>query len=71
MTPRLIGYLALAAMLAGSIGAVYFAGRKAERDRQAIEELTRDNRTLENINDAIADPRTPDDIRERLRDLAQ
>ena len=41
--------------------------RRSENVRQAVE----NGETLENIIDAISDPRTPDDIRERLRQLSQ
>lgn len=66
-------------VLAGAVVAVAIAGVvylrydavQRERARQEAEELRRNLDTRKRIDDAINDPRTPADILERLRQLAQ
>ena len=63
----------------GAVAALVVAGGvylriDAVRDERARQDAVRANQhiqTMERINDAISDPRTPDDIRRRLRELAE
>ena len=60
--------------VAVAIGGVVYLRMDAvwkERARQEAEEMRRNIDTRKRIDDAIFDPRTPDSIRERLRQLAE
>lgn len=67
-------FVLIGAAIALAIGAVvwlrYDAVQK-ERARQEAEEMRRHIDTRKRIDDAISDPLTPDDIIERLRQLAE
>lgn len=66
-------------ILAGAVVAVAIAGVvylrvdavQKERARQQTEEMQRNLDTRKRIDDAISNPRTPADVRERLRQLSQ
>ena len=68
--PRLYLYGAiLAALVAAGVYLRWDATQDAKRALEAAQREHRE-RTIERVNDATNDPRTPDAIRERLRDLA-
>lgn len=60
----------LAVAVAGVVYLRYDVIHK-ERVRKAAEEMRQHIDTRKRIDDAISNPRTPDDVRERLRQLAQ
>lgn len=53
------------------VGGAYLWGRHSAQQAAEIERLRQQIETRDRIDDAIADPRTPADILERLRRLAQ
>ena len=66
-------YMWAAVVVILAAGALYLR-HDAVRDDRRKEEARRLNaeaETHERIRNAISDPRTPDDIRQRLRNLAQ
>ncbi len=72
LIPRRV-YIALAVIALAGAAATWLRvdAVRGERARVESEQLRQQAETLERINDAISDDRTPDDIRQRLRDLAQ
>lgn len=61
--------LGIAAVVLGVLGAVYFLGGRDARDK--LDDARREIDTHERIDDATSDPRSPDDIIDRLRGLAE
>lgn len=64
-------WAAAAALVAASIVYLRYDAVMDERRKEEARKLKQQAETHERIQDAISDPRTPDDIRRRLRELAE
>lgn len=71
LTNRLVLAGAVVAVAVGGVVYLRYEAVQRERDRAAAEQVQRELDTRKRIDEAISNPRTPDDIRERLRQLAE
>lgn len=71
LSNRLVIIGAVVALVIGGIVWLRVDAVQKERARQEAEEMRRNIDTRKRIDDAINNPRTPADIIERLRQLAQ
>jgi hypothetical protein len=71
LNPRLILAILAATIAVGSVVYLRYDAVQRERAKAAAEQMQRELDTRKRIDDAIANPLTPDDIRKRLRQLAE
>lgn len=64
-------YVAAALVIVAAVGWLRWDAVSDERKRRDALDAKHNIETRQRIDDAIRDPRTPDDIRERLRRLAE